>query len=96
MSAVPCGTLLKAGVMITFDVVREKHGWAVRMGERMTMPFWSRELAIREANCLADAIRCHGERAEVVAEAHGSGDVVVGRSSLWGRSRLRRPPVSTI
>ena len=39
MSAVPCGALLEAGVMITFDVVREKHGWAVRMGERMTMLF---------------------------------------------------------
>ena len=34
----------------------------------MTTPFWSRELAIREANCLADAIRCHGECAEVIVE----------------------------
>jgi hypothetical protein len=54
--------------MITFDVVKEEHGWAIRMGECMTTPFWSRELAIREANCLADAIRCHGECAEVFVE----------------------------
>ena len=54
--------------MITFDVVKEQHGWAIRMGERMKTLFWSRELAIREANCLADAIRCHGECAEVIVE----------------------------
>ena len=54
--------------MITFNVVKEEHGWAIRMGKRMTTPFWSRERAIREANFLADAIRCHGECAEVVVE----------------------------
>ena len=54
--------------MITFDVVKEQHGWAIRMGERMKTLFWSRDLAIREANCLADAIRCHGECAEVIVE----------------------------
>ena len=54
--------------MITFDVVKEEHGWAIRMGKRMMTPFWSRERAIREANCLADAICCHGECAEVLVE----------------------------
>ncbi len=54
--------------MITFNVVKENHGWAIRMGERMTTPFWSRDRAIQEARCLADAIRCHGECAEVVVE----------------------------
>ena len=54
--------------MITFDVVKEQHGWAIRMGERMKTLFWSRNSAIREANCLADAIRCHGECAEVIVE----------------------------
>ena len=54
--------------MITFDVVKEQHGWAIRMGERMKTLFWSRDLAIREANCLADAIRRHGECAEVIVE----------------------------
>ena len=54
--------------MITFNVVKEQHGWAIRMGERMMTPFWSRDLAVREANCLAAAIRCHGECAEVIVE----------------------------
>ena len=53
--------------MITFDVVKEQHGWAIRMGGMKTL-FWSRNLAIREANCLADAIRSHGECAEVFVE----------------------------
>jgi hypothetical protein len=54
--------------MITFNVVKEEHGWAIRIGERMTTPFRSRDVAIREANCLADAIRCHGVCAEVIIE----------------------------
>jgi hypothetical protein len=54
--------------MITFNVVKERHGWAIRMGERMIMPFRSRDLAVREANCLADAIRCHGECTKVIVE----------------------------
>ena len=54
--------------MIVFNVVREQYGWAVRMGECMTTPFRSRELAVQEANSLADDIRCHGERAEVIIE----------------------------
>ncbi len=55
-------------MIITFNVVKEEHGWAIRIGERMTTPFWSKEVAIREANCLAAAIRCHGECAEVIIE----------------------------
>ncbi len=62
--------------MITFNVVKERHGWAIRTDKRMTTPFWSRDLAIREANCLARAIRCHGECAEVIVEG------VVPRESL--------------
>jgi hypothetical protein len=54
--------------MITFNVVKEQHGWAVRMGAGMTTPFRSRDLAVREANCLADAIRCHGACAEVIVD----------------------------
>jgi hypothetical protein len=54
--------------MVTFEVVKEQYGWAIRMGERMKTLFWSRDLAIREANFLADAIRCHGEYAEVIVE----------------------------
>lgn len=55
--------------MITFNVVKETHGWAIRLDDHMTTPFWSRDLAIREAACLADAIRGHGECAEVIIES---------------------------
>ena len=62
--------------MITFSVAREEqHGWAIRVGERMKTLFWSRNLAIREANCLADAIRCHGERTEVIVEGADPNEV---------------------
>lgn len=80
--------------MITFNVVKERHGWAVRMGERMTTPFWSRDLAIHEANCLADAIRCHGECAEVIVEGgdpagSSSPPIFKGLSSLRLGALLR-------
>ena len=74
--------------MITFKVVKEQHGWAIRMDERMMTPFWSRDLAIREANCLADAIRCHGECAEVIVE--GADPSVKIKGSSW--SRLEAAP----
>jgi len=54
--------------MITFNVVKERYGWAIRMGERMAMPFRSGEMAVREANCLAAAILRHGKSAEVIVE----------------------------
>ncbi len=54
--------------MITFNVLKEQHGWSIRMGEWSMTPFWSKDLAIREANCLAEAIRCHGECTEVLIE----------------------------
>ena len=72
--------------MITFKVVKEQHGWAIRMDERMMTPFWSKDLAIREANCLADAIRCHGECAEVIVEGAGPSEPlkkIKGSSSSW-------------
>ena len=54
--------------MIIFNVVKEEHGWSVKMGQKMTTPFWSRTVAISEANRLAAAIRRHGELTEVVIE----------------------------
>jgi hypothetical protein len=54
--------------MITFKVVKEEFGWAVRIGERMTTPFWSKDLAVRRAHSLADSIRRHGAPAEVLIE----------------------------
>jgi hypothetical protein len=58
--------------MFTFNVVREPHGWAVRMGEPMTMPFRSREVAVQAANRLAGALRGHGESTEVIVDAADS------------------------
>jgi hypothetical protein len=54
--------------MITFKVVREEFGWAVRVGERMSTHFRLRERAIHGATALADAIRRHGATAEVIVE----------------------------
>jgi hypothetical protein len=54
--------------MITFKVVKEQHGWAVRTGEQMSTPFWSRVLAIREAGRMAAGIRRHGALTEVLIE----------------------------
>ena len=77
--------------MITFNVVKEQHGWAIRMDERMMTPFRARDLAIREANRLADAIRCHGECAEVIVEgADPSGRLKKTKCS--SSSRLQAAP----
>jgi hypothetical protein len=57
--------------MITFKVVNDACGWAVRIGEPVTAPCCSTELAVRKANSLADSIRRHGARAEVLAECAG-------------------------
>jgi hypothetical protein len=76
--------------MITFKVVKEQHGWAIRMGEGTMTPFWSRDLAVRQANSLAAAIRCHGECAQVIVDGADQGDrrkMVKGLSS----SRLEGP-----
>ena len=61
--------------MIVFEVVKEMHGWSVRMGQRMSTPFWSRDMAVWEANRLAAGIRRHGQPTEVVVEG-GFGQAV--------------------
>ena len=53
---------------IFFRVVKEPYGWAVRVGRGMMTPFWSRRLAIEQANDWAEALRRHGEPAEVIIE----------------------------
>jgi len=54
--------------MITYAVVQEPHGWAIRVGGHMTSPFRSRESAVRKANQLATALRRHGQTASVMIE----------------------------
>lgn len=83
---------VRCDVMIIFSVVRETHGWSVRMGERMTTPFWSRDLAIQEAHCLADAIRCHGERAKVVVEGPAPNEEqMTANDARWTQRNARSP-----
>ena len=72
--------------MIIFNVVKEEYGWAVRMADHMTTPFWTRESAILEANSLAKAIRCHGECAEVNVERDSEDEQpleIQGKVSSW-------------
>jgi hypothetical protein len=52
----------------TFRVVKEPNGWAIRLNSGMMTPFWSRDLAVQEANCLCDALRGHGVGAKVEIE----------------------------
>ena len=53
---------------ISFRVVKEPYGWAVRMGEGMMTPFCSRVRAIQHATSVVEALRRGGECAEVVVE----------------------------
>ncbi len=54
--------------MLTFKVVKEEYGWAVRLGRGMATPFWTQAAAIREAHQLCERMRGHGLAAEVVIE----------------------------
>lgn len=75
--------------MVTFRVVKEQHGWAVRMGESMSTPFWSRRLAIREAGGMAAGIRCHGVIAEVLIEDAASYEAIAPESASGASGRLK-------
>ena len=52
----------------TLRVVRDPFGWTVCLGAGMTSPFRTRAGAIREAECLCQQLRAHGEAAEIVIE----------------------------
>lgn len=54
--------------MLTFDVVKEQHGWGIRMDQRMTTHFRSRNAAVHQAHLLAAAIRRHGVRTMVIVD----------------------------
>jgi hypothetical protein len=75
--------------MFTFNVIKEQNGWTIQMGGHMTAPFRSRDMAIREAKRMADAICCYGEITEVTVEAADPNEPVkrikgTGRSFLEG------------
>jgi len=73
---------------ISFRVVKEPYGWAVRMGEGMMTPFRSKVLAVRHANSFADALRRRGEPVEVVVEERPA------EVRSLGRARPRYLPLS--
>jgi hypothetical protein len=85
--------------MIGIKVGREEYGWAIRIGECMTSPFWSRDLAIRDATALANAIRGHGEQVSLVAEQEdgavaatsGRASAPKGRPRPFGSTNTRPP-----
>ncbi|HXQ12281.1 MAG TPA: hypothetical protein VN805_14895 [Caulobacteraceae bacterium] len=72
--------------MHTFKVVKEHHGWAVRLGDGMCTPFWSRAQAIREANRLCEALRMHGVSSEVVVEVDPDEPMGASRTAALGGS----------
>ena len=74
--------------MHTFRVVKETNGWAVRLGDAMTTPFWSREPAVLEANRLCEALRRHGEAARVVIDPNELGEAP-RTSDRFTEDRLR-------
>lgn len=63
--------------MITFRVAKEPCGWAVQMDQHMTTPFRTLDLAVREANALAGALRAHGQLTEVIVDNKPSARVAV-------------------
>ena len=64
--------------MLTFNVVREPYGWAIRMGDRMSTPYRSRLSAIRDAHGLAGAIRRQGGCTQVVVEDDEPSRILAG------------------
>ncbi len=53
------------GGTITFEVVKETYGWAIRRDRQMMSPVWCKALAVDQAQRMVDALRRHGERAEM-------------------------------
>ena len=54
--------------MIIFNVVEQPHGWAIRMNQGTSTHFRSRDLAIREANALAEGLKRHGASTQVIIQ----------------------------
>lgn len=53
---------------VSFRVVKEPYGWAVRMGHGMMTPFRSRASALEHAKGCAANVRRDGHPADVVIE----------------------------
>ncbi len=75
--------------MITFNVVKEQNGWAIRTSSGMTTPYRTQDAAMHEAECLAEAIRGHGECVEVIVE-------YVGPSKVSDKRKFPHPTIANI
>lgn len=53
---------------ISFRVVKEPYGWAVRLGDGLMTPFPSEASALDHANGCAEALRRQGVRVEVLLQ----------------------------
>lgn len=74
---------------ISFRVVKEPYGWALRNGAGMMTPFRSRDSAVAHATGLAEALRRRGDRVELIFEEPTIGEPAPRRSrsrfpSFWG------------
>lgn len=68
---------------ISFRVVKEPYGWAVRLGDGMMTPFRSQTLALQHAKGIAEALRRRGEFAEVVVEEVCASSFESASASRW-------------
>jgi hypothetical protein len=76
--------------IVTFKVVKEPHGWAVRLPQGAMMPFRWRRLALDQAKALAKSCNRAGGAADVELDAARPTD-----SRGWRRAR-QRPLLSWI
>jgi len=65
-------TIAQDSGTITFEVVKEAYGWAVRRDRQMMTPCWCKALAVDEARRMVDVLRRHGQRADMrVSDVEG-------------------------
>jgi hypothetical protein len=51
--------------MVTFEIVKESYGWAVRSGDCMMMPAWCEAVAVAEAERMVSDLRRNGQQAQI-------------------------------
>lgn len=61
--------------MHTFKIVGAQCGWAIQLGDAMTIPCKSQSTAIEQAERMAAALRRHGEAVSVMVELSDINDL---------------------
>lgn len=79
--------------MLSFKVVKENYGWAVRLGDGMSTPFWTRSGAVREAYRLCEGMRSHGVAAEVILDDESEAVEAPAPSRSFAPARLQMGPL---